>query len=137
LRRSAFSRLRHEADDVLRKTFFAIHRSLRKENPALRSRGFQSRPGLEGRHHSRLLNAPSGRWFPRPAVIAGFPAEIGDPNNAASFKAHVASVAILRFEWPGTDGGGWSGAANARRGGGSVKIVDRAIEQTLRQSPPF
>jgi len=42
---------------------------LQKENPAYRTAGFSSRPGLEGRHQ-RNLNAPSGRWF-RGSAIAG------------------------------------------------------------------
>jgi hypothetical protein len=32
---------------------------IEKKTPLVEKRGFQSRPGLEGRHHSRPLNAPS------------------------------------------------------------------------------
>jgi hypothetical protein len=56
----------------------SMHR-FRKENPACRKRGFQSRPGLEGRHHSGLSNSPSGHWFL--GLIANFPAEVGDADK--------------------------------------------------------
>jgi hypothetical protein len=46
---------------------------IEKKTPPVEKRGFQSRPGLEGRHHSGPFNAPSGHWF---LGIAGFPAEI-------------------------------------------------------------
>src|ERR1700739_3913738 len=48
---------------------------IEKKTPPVEKRGFQSRPGLEGRHHSGPFNAPSANWF---LGIAGFPGEIGD-----------------------------------------------------------
>jgi hypothetical protein len=51
---------------------------IEKKTPPVERRGFQSRPGLEGRHHSSPFNAPSGHWF---LGIAGFPAEIGDADK--------------------------------------------------------
>ena len=50
----------------------------KKKTPPVEKRGFQSRPGLEGRHHSGPFNAPSANWF---LGIAGFPAEIGDADK--------------------------------------------------------
>ena len=49
-----------------------------KKTPPVEKRGFQSRPGLEGRHHSGPFNAPSANWF---LGIAGFPAEAGDADK--------------------------------------------------------
>jgi len=51
----------------------------KKKTPPVEKRGFQSRPGLAGRHHSRSLNTPSGGWF---LAIAGFPAEAGNADKA-------------------------------------------------------
>ena len=69
----------HEANDMRRKTFAAIRVFLQKENPAYRTAGFSSRPGLEGRHQ-RNLNAPSGRWFR--GRRSRVPTEVGDRNKS-------------------------------------------------------
>jgi hypothetical protein len=49
-----------------------------KKTPPVEKRGFQSRPGLEGRHHSQAFNAPSADRF---LAIAGLPAEVGDTDK--------------------------------------------------------
>jgi hypothetical protein len=49
-----------------------------KKTPPVEKRGFQSRPGLEGQHHSGPSNALSANWF---LGIAVFPAEVGDADK--------------------------------------------------------
>ena len=83
-----------------------------KKTPPVEKRGFQSRPGLEGRHHSGLSNAPSANWFL--GLIAGFPAEAGNADKTKEGRniderfdpLHAAVMRKLGAWFPGPLGHG-------------------------------